>query len=309
MLLTLLKLIISLIFLIWSGSALVSTLTRLSGALRISFFVVSFLLMAGATSIPELFVSISSAFEGSTSLAFGTVVGSNIADIALVLGVLLILNNGVKVEGSIRRYDSYLMALVALLPFILIIDGSLSRIDGVILLIAFVFYLSFLLRGARFFSKIRETKPNINLVRDISIFIVAVIILLVSSHYVVGSSISIARDLNFPVVIVGLILIALGTSLPELVFAFRSSKENKAEMSLGDITGSVVFNATLILGIAAVISPFELTSRFTYLISGIMTLILFAYFVYGVSNEKVFRRPFGYLLIALYIIFALVEII
>lgn len=302
-------LIIALIFLVSSGGTLVSALTRLSGRFKLSFFVISFLLMAGATSVPELFVAIQSAFNNETALAFGTVVGSNIADISLVLGVLLILSPGIKISGSIKRFDSIAMAFVALVPFALVIDGGLSRIDGILLLVIFSLYLFNLLQSSKFFKKIKHLEKSPHLLRDIVIFIVAVVVLLISSHYTVFYATEVAGFLKLPVMLVGLILIALGTSLPELVFAFRASKEEKPELSLGDITGSIVFNATLILGLAATISPFEIISPSAYLISGIFTALLFAYFVIGVINEKAFKRPFGFALLAFYLLFVILEII
>jgi len=302
-------LIIALVFLVWSGGALVSTLTRLSGRFKVSFFVISFLMMAGATSVPELFVAIQSAFDNETALAFGVVVGSNIADIALVLGTLLILNPQIQISSSIKRFDSVAMAFVAIVPFILIIDRNLSRIDGVILIIVFALYLFNLLQSSKFFKKIQHTEKSPHLLKDIIVFILAVVTLLISSHYVVLYSTEVASFLRLPVMLVGLILVSLGTSLPELVFAYRASKEKKPELSLGDITGSVVFNAALILGVAAIISPFELASPLNYLIPAIFTAILFAYFIIGVINEKALRKPFGFVLVAFYISFIILELI
>src|SRR3990172_1501065 len=136
--------LLSCITLVFSGGVLVKSLTRIAQFLRLSEFVVAFVIMAVATSLPELFVGISAALAHYPSLALGTVIGSNIADITLVGGIMIVLARKITIERAVRT-DALLMVGIAALPLILMILGrELSRIDGTILILVFLSYLYYL---------------------------------------------------------------------------------------------------------------------------------------------------------------------
>lgn len=302
-------LLVSIIVLLWSGGALAASLTTLSKRLHISAFLISFLLMAAATSMPELFVGIMSGVEGEGSLAFGTAIGSNIADIALVLGVLLIINGAITIKGTINKRESVWVAILAMLPILLVLDKTLSRIDGVILILGFALYAWQLLKNSHFFQKVNNVKANPGFWQDFLKFIVSVIILIFASRYTVIYAEEIAHDLNIPIMLIGIFLVAIGTSLPELVFAIRSTQSENPRLSLGDIVGSIVFNATIILGVSAFINPIYLSAVSEYYISAIALLILLVYFVYANYQNKILNRNWGYGLVAFYLLFLIIELI
>jgi len=302
-------LFLAIVALLWSGGALAASLTNLSKRLRISAFLVSFLLMAAATSMPELFVGIMSGLGGEGSLAFGTIIGSNIADIALVLGVLLIINGSITVKGAINRRESIWVAILAMFPVLLALDGTLSRIDGVILVLGFILYAWQLVKNSHFFQKVNNIKANPKFWQDLVKFIGAIVVLIIASRYTVIYAEKIASDINIPIILIGIFLVALGTSLPELVFAIRSSQSGNSRLSLGDIVGSIVFNATIILGISALVSPIHLGAISEYYISAVALLILVTYFVYANYQNRVLNRNWGYALVAFYFVFLIVELV
>ncbi|OQA03194.1 MAG: Inner membrane protein YrbG [bacterium ADurb.Bin400] len=298
------KLFLAMGVLLWSGGALAAALSRLSKSLHVSHYIIAFILMAATTTIPELFVSMMSSFDGQSSLALGTVIGSNIANIALIVGVLLVVNRKMSIEGSVKQGDMIYTALIAFFPFLLLVDGSLSRIDGLMMLTAFGLMFSKMIRDARFFTKIQRTTKDFDFWYDIGVFIGSVLLLLVASRYVVTYSEQLAVSLLIPLSVVGILVVALGTSLPEIVFAYKSSQSHMPEMSLGNITGSLIFNASVVLGIAVLISPVSVPINH-YIVPALFTLLLLLYMVVSAHNSNMLTKRWGFVLIALYIVFSI----
>lgn len=288
---------------------LADVLGKMSKRLKVSAFLISFLFMAAATTMPELFVGVISSIEGEGGLAFGTVIGSNIANIALILGFLLIINSKVSVRGEISRQQSVLLAAISLLPLLLISDKILSRIDGVILLCAFVFYCWQLIKNSYFFRQIEKVKSDSNFWFEIGKFVVAVFILLLASRYTVKYAQEIALSMNLPIIIIGIFIVSLGASLPEMIFAIRSSQSDNPHLSMGDIIGSVVFNATIILGVSSIIRPIVVENIHQYLIAGLALFLVMLYFIMANYHSKLFSRKWGIILILFYITFLVVELV
>src|SRR3989339_1036259 len=143
----LLLFLVSCIVLVVSGGYLVKLLIKIADYLRLSEFVVAFIIMAFSTSIPELFVGINSAINGNPALSLGNVIGSNIADLTLVIGIVALLGNGIKPQNPLIKKDSLFMFLIALVPIALMIfDQTLSRIDGIILTSIFIIYMWYLIK-------------------------------------------------------------------------------------------------------------------------------------------------------------------
>jgi len=302
-----LGLAVSLAVLIWSGGVLAAVLTRLSRSLHVSSFVISFVLMAGATTLPEFSVGVISSLEGTGTLAFGTVIGSNIANIALVLGLLLLLNGRLQVKGVIRRREAFWAAVLALVPLLLAADGRLSRIDGAVLVLGFCAYLAQLLHNARFFHKMDEARADPTFWRDLGLFVLFVALLLLSSRWAVHFAVQIADLLGVPVFVIGLFLVAVGTSLPEIVFAIRATLAKNPLLAFGDITGAVVFNASLVLGTAALIQPIVLESLKEYQVAAVALFLVLTYLVLAVHTGRMMSRVWGIALFAVYAVFTALE--
>jgi cation:H+ antiporter len=149
--------LVACIFLILSGTLLVRSLSKLASYLRMSEFVISFILIAFATSVPELFVGISSALQNNTALSLGNVIGSNILNLTLIAGIIILLKRGIMIESKKTKADALYMFFIIALPFVLMwIGHAISRIDGVILLVAFFLYARKLYRERKIFKKDRK---------------------------------------------------------------------------------------------------------------------------------------------------------
>ena len=307
LLISLILFLISCLVLVVSGSFLVKLIVKIASYLRLSEFVVAFIIMAFFTSIPELFVGISSAISGNPTLSLGNVIGSNIADLTLVIGIAALLGKGIKLKNPLIKKDSLFMFLIALVPIALMIfDQTLSRIDGIILTSIFIIYMWHLVKERKELKEqfIENNRKHIAL--TIFFFILCLGILFLSAHFVVKYATQLAIGLLLPVMAIGLFLIAIGTSLPELVFETRAVLAKKGDLAVGDAMGSVVCNSTLVLGVTAMISPIT-NSFFIFLTSAIfMTIVTFLFMIF-IRSKKGLSITKSAMLIILYILFILVE--
>lgn len=307
LLVSILLLILSCIFLVLSGVGLVKSLTKISYFLRISEYIIAFVLMALATSLPELLVGITSAMNKVSSLSLGNVIGSNIADIALVGSIAILVARGIKVKSKKIKKDVLLLIPISVLPIVLFFIGNaLSRTDGIILIIAAVIYFRYVIQRRKGFKKkIKEKVTKLEVVFYSMAFLAFLFLLFASSHFVVKYAVEIARSMNVSYLLVGLFMVALGTSLPELTFETIAVRKHP-EMALGDLIGSVATNCTVVLGITALLWPIT-SSLFAVLTTSVFMFIfifLFATFVHSGSKLYVME---GIALLLLYLLFIFIE--
>ncbi len=302
----------SVFVLIKSGTVAVKKLVAISRYLQISEYILAFILMALATSLPELFVGINSALSKASVLSLGNIIGSNIVNLSLILGVVAIIAKGIKIKSKIAKRDAWIVFFISILPLLLLVDKKLSQADGVILLIVFFWYLSHILKAKEAFRKrmnhlVRTGEEFLKFSRNLLVFILAIAVLLISSWGVVKTSTLIAEGFELPLVLIGLILVAIGTSLPELVFGIKAVITKHEGMNLGNLIGSTVINSTLILGITALIYPIEIENFNMILTGGIFMVfvILIANFFIATKEEISWKE--GVILIALYVIFLVLE--
>lgn len=301
-------LVLSCIVLVISGTFLVKSLRVVAAFLRVSEFVAAFIIMAVATSIPELFVSITAALSKNSALALGTVIGSNIADLTIVIGIGIVLGRHIKIKREQTKTDALYMVAISAIPLALMFIGKeLSRLDGVILLLLFVFYSWRLLKEKKLFSKVIEERVGRRkIIFNMLLFVVAIMLLFYSADWIVEYATRLSIELNLAPILIGLLLIALCATLPEMVFGTNAILRGHGEMSLGNIIGSVIANSTLILGVAALINPIK--ADFTaFVISAIFMLIVSFLFATFVESGSSLDWKEGISLILLYVFFILVE--
>lgn len=308
------------LLLVKSTELVVGAIKYFASVTKLGSYGITAFVLAFATSIPELVVGIVAAIEGSTPLVLGNVLGSNIADLTIVVGGAAIVGGGIRVVGDFLRKDLFLTFLAGSMPLLLLLDNRLTRIDGVVLLVVYVVYVFTVLtkKGRdlggvqieqssfkRILYLINRSKPN----KRIGQFLLGVILLLFSSHMIVQLAQSIAAGFNIPILLVGLFLVAIGTSLPELAFELRAVRSGDVGMVFGDLLGSVVANSTLIIGITSLINPVRLNGGLQpYLYGTIAFVVIFLTFWLFVSTKKRLEIWEGVGLIVLYVIFAIVEI-
>lgn len=308
LLLNLLFFAIAVLVLIIAGSFTVKYLSKIAEFLHLSEYVLGFMLMAVATSIPELFVGVSSALAKQTALSLGNVIGSNIANVTIIIGISILLAKGLNIESRKTKKDSIYMTIIVIVPIVLtFIGGTLSRIDGIILLGLFGLYSYIIWKQRKGFRKGVEDKiPRWQVVLDVFMLTVSVVVLFLSSAYVIEYASNLAVDLAVPPIVIGLLLLAIGTSLPELVFGTHAIMQGHSQMALGNIIGSCVANATLVLGVTGVIYP--VASNFLlFITSGVfMIVVCFLFATFVEAGRKLYWME-GVSMVLLYAFFIIIQ--
>jgi len=300
---------ISALFLVASGIFLVKSLEKIAKFLHVSEFIAAFLIMAVATSIPELFVGISSAISGNPELSLGNILGANIIDITLLIGIFVVLARGIKISSKKIEPGTYFMFFSVLILIVLyFIGNSLSRIDGIILLSLYLINIYRVIKKSEKYSaKFNGTKHTIKEKISYSLlFIISLIALFLSSKFIVKYSQLIAVDLHIPLVIVGLFLISFATTLPELIFGVSAVLMKHKDMSIGDQVGTVFFNTAGILGIVSIICPISIPLN-SFLIPAIFLLVSIGIFIWLAKTKEKLSIIEGISLILIYLLFVIIQ--
>ena len=258
------------LLLIFGGTALVHGATKIAARLGISPIVVGLTVVAFGTSMPELVVNVVGALRGETGLAFGNVIGSNIANLALVLGVaaiirpLMLHGDLVQREVPLLLFGTTVLSIFALDQFLEGSPGAVTRSDALVLLLIFSVFIYItvmdVLRSRQKDALVTDMKSNplIDMkpeVRFAWLFLVAGILLLYGGgELTVGASVDLAQRLNLPMVEIGLFIVALGTSMPELVTTVVAAVRKEPDLAVGNVIGSNIFNALLVLPLSALVS-------------------------------------------------------
>lgn len=250
--------------LLWFGG---EGLVRASAALGIRFgltpLVVGLTIVAFATSAPELAVSLAAAFRDSPGLAVGNVVGSNICNITLVLGVTALIGRP-RLKGQLAPRDTVVLVLATLaIPLLLLIDGQLGRVEGSVLVVAIVTYVTLTVRDAQagrypatFAAETPSAaKPEVSILLNVLIGAASLAMLILGSDLFVRAAVEIALALGISSALVGLSAAALGTSLPELATSIVAARRGQPELAAGNLIGSNIFNLLLILGATSLVRP------------------------------------------------------
>lgn len=291
-----------------SGVFLVKSLSKIAHFLRITEFTAAFIIMAIATSLPELFIGISSAINKNPALSLGNIIGANILDLTLVTGLIILAGRGINIKSKQTKKDSLLMLIPLILMLALFFIGnSLSRIDGIILIAAFCIYAFYLIKRREKFRKPLEDKvKRPEVIFHTALFIILLAVMFFSAKFVVQYASLLSLDLKLPPIMIGLFLISIGTVLPELTFGIAAALKNKGEMAIGDQIGTIVVNSTLILGIVAVIFPITAHATFFMISAAFLVVSAFLFATFFQTGSKLYVIE-GISLILLYLFFMLLE--
>lgn len=275
-------------------------------ALGFSEFMVAFVLLGIATSLPEISVAVFSSLQGKPGLSLGNLIGANIVILSLLCGATTV------VAGRIRPHDFNkhrllpLFLVEVLLPLYAVLDGHLTRVDGMFLISAHILFLVHMSRKHRAAMPqlpTRERPPRRSFWMNVLYAALAVVALLAASYGLVQVALSVAAELGIAPLVIGLLMFSLGTNLPEVTFVLTQSRGNR-DIVLGDLFGSVLTN-TLTLGLLAMIGPFSLdpAQRETVTVSGIFLVLLTLLFGWCMHTGRELVRREGYWLILFYFAF------
>lgn len=304
------------VLLYFSGEWVIVGLLRLAKFLGWREFVVAFFVMAFAASLPNLFVGLTSAFKGIPELSFGDIAGNSL--VALTLGVglaTLFTKKCIVAESKVIQTTSLFTLLAAVLPLILIWDGELSRIDGIILILLFAFYCSWLFCKKERFSKIYDQQTTFTfgnfktLVQDLLKILAGITLLIVAAQGIVLSAQFFSHTFDLPLILIGVLITGLGSALPEIYFAVSMAKKGENWMVLGDLMGAVIVPSTLILGIVILIHPIKILDFSPFAIARLFLMVSTLLFFIFVRTNKCINKKEAFCLISIYVAFLLVEIL
>jgi len=305
-----LAIVVGFIFLVWSADRFIHGSSAIARNLGVSPLIIGLTIVGFGTSSPELLISGMAAWSGSTGIAIGNAIGSNIANIALVIGVTALVRP-LDIHSDTLKREFPVLVTVTLLALALMIDGDLVRLDGLILLACLCFLIYWIVRIGMQTKRTDPMKkeydkeiPQKGPMRNALLwFAVGLVVLLVSSKVIVWGAIGIATSYGISDLVIGLTIIAIGTSLPELAASIVSAIKNEHDIAIGNIIGSNMFNLLGVLGLPGVIYPSViddavLTRDFPVMV--VLTIALGA-MAYGFRDEGRIDRVEGGVLLAAYI--------
>lgn len=296
---------IAAIVMVRAGSYAIKYISNIAKADRISAFLTSFLLVGIVSSFPEAFVSVVSAIKNQSSLGLGTLLGGNVADLTLVIGLIGVAAGSIQIHSKEFAHDFWLVGLV-MLPILFSLDGAIGRIEGIALILACLMFVVGMLREDHVMKKLSSHSQK-GVVKNLLLFAISAAVVLAAANFIVKFAGGLAADFNMPIALVGIIFIGAVTTLPELMFSLASVRKHIDGLALGDVFGTVIIDATLMVGITALIRPIAITGvNLTNL--AVFSALAVSATIYFLKPGKVFTRNEGVLLILLYVLFVATEL-
>lgn len=309
--LAILAVIVGLAILVWSADVFIDGAVALANKLNVPSFLIGVIILGLGTSAPEMVVSALAALEGSPELALGNAYGSNIINIALVLGATVLISP-IIIRKSIINRDMPLLLFVTAVAAWQLSDGTLSNADGMVLIALLVAVL-----GIQIVLSLREgnheheddtiedtTQAEHSMAGGLGRLFLGLLVLVLSSRAIVWGAVELATLWGLSELIIGLTIVAVGTSLPELVASISAARKGEHDMALGNIIGSNIFNTLGVVGLAALIAPITpnaiILSR-DILAMGLITLLLFAMCLFTYKTKRKFAQGSGITLILFFI--------
>ncbi len=287
--------IVSMAALIYGADFIIEQSEKIAHHYKISPFVIGATLVALGTSLPEMAVSMSASLKGSGDIAVANVIGSTIFNIALVLGTVFIISKKITPDRDLFAKDSA-WALFPILVFILMgIDGELNVIDGVLFLILMAAYLTFLIGSNQVEEVEEEKKEKFAWGKSAALLLVGFIFTIGGADFAIESAGNIARDFGISEWIIGLFLVAFGTSLPELTISIKAALNNNADLAIGNIIGSNVANFTMVLGLSSIVNTLnvDLSANFFDITAAFILSLMLVF----ITANKLYNKSAGIVLL------------
>lgn len=308
----LLAFVISLAVLIKSSDYFVNSSIIIGKALRLPTFIIGVLIVAVGTSLPELATSLFSIFKGAPEIVIGNVIGSNITNIFLVLGISAIFSKKIKILRNINRVELPLMVGSAILLSLTIIDGAFTITDSLLLIGGLLLYVGYSISTQiRLKPSKKSRKAEIKFEENIEdkpftiltliIFSLSSLFIFLGAKYTIDSVVQISQILNIGTEIIAISAIALGTSLPELIVSLKAVKISNPELAVGNILGSNIFNIFGVMGISGLFANLPIPKDIFTL--GIPLMLAATALFYFVSQDKEISKWEGWLLLLFYVFF------
>ncbi len=301
-------LLIGLALLVWSSDIFIDGAASISLHMNISPLIIGVVVLGFGTSMPEIVVATLAALDGSPGLAIGNAVGSNIANIALVLGAAALIAP-IVVKSSILKREIPILLAISLGAYALVLDGELGFIDGIILIVALILTMFWMIKANKEMDPndpiAAETleeignEPDLTMKKSLAYLVGGLIVLMTSAKMMVWGAVDIAQTFGISEVVIGLTIIAIGTSLPELAAAISAARKNEADLMIGNIVGSNLFNILAVLAVPALLAPSLLEPNILTIDMPVMLgfTLLMLLFALPFKGKATINTPKGFLLL------------
>jgi cation:H+ antiporter len=277
----------------------------LAESFQLSKYTVGFIIIAVISILPESFIAIQAAINGVPDFGLGMLFGSNIADLTLIFAILVFAaGRSLQVEGKIlKSHAAY--PFILMLPLILGMNGHLSRLEGLALIIAGgVFYYLALRDGTDSTVPPPPVERN-SRIKNSVFLLLSMGLLFIGSHFIVSSATALAAQFGVSPIIIGMLIVGLGTTMPELFFSLNAVKRHDDSLAVGDLLGTVLADATIVVGLLAIISPFSFPREIVFVTGTFMIMSSFLLFYFMESGRRITKKE-AKLLVFFWITFVLV---
>ena len=301
-------LIVGFVFLIKGSDFFVDGASSIASLLKIPTIIVGLTIVAFGTSAPEAAVSITSAITGNNAMAVSNVIGSNLFNILMVIGISALLGELLMEKDVLNKDLPFLVGITVLFAAFIIIGWNVSQIEGIILLVILIAYVAHLIKSAKKSDNANVVeKPKFTLPYSILFIIIGLAGIVIGGDLVVNSASDIAIALGMSETLVGLTIVAIGTSLPELVTSLTALKKGENQLVIGNVIGSNIFNILFVLGASSAITAISLDSSMLIDVT-FMVFVTVLCFIFGKTQDK-FDRKEGAILVALFIAYMIFAIL
>ncbi len=293
-------LLVGFLFLIKGSDFFVDGASSIASHLKIPTIIVGLTIVAFGTSAPEAAVSITSSLIGSNAMAVSNVIGSNLFNMLMVIGIAALLSNLLMEKSVLKKDLPFLVAITLLFAIFIFIGWDITNLEGIILLIILAGYIIYLIRGSKKSKNANDVEAaKFTLPKSIVLIIIGLAGIIIGGDLVVDSASAIAIALGMSETLVGLTIVAIGTSLPELVTSITALKKGENQLVIGNVIGSNIFNILFVLGASSAISRIPLDSSMLIDVLFMMGVTILC-FIFGKTQDKYDKKE-GVILIALFI--------
>lgn len=309
---TTVSVIISVIFLIlgfWGlikgADIFVDGASQIAAKLKVPLIVIGLTVVAFGTSAPEAAISITSAFQNNAGIAVGNVIGSNIMNILLILGISSVICR-LPVKKTTFKYEiPFVVLITAVLLLLGILGKSLDRIDGVIFIVLFAVFMLYLIRLSKsgdnsLMDDVPEIDEKASVLKMLIFVVLGLVMIVLGSDFTVTGATRIAEVIGIDDRIIGLTVVAFGTSLPELVTCVQAARKNKVDIAIGNIIGSNIFNILFVVGISALVSPSPIEFADSFIVDSIAAIAAAALLWVLVFKNKRISKLGGVIMLVCY---------
>lgn len=282
-----LLIIIGIVLVLWGADSLTDGATALATRMKVPQIVIGLTVVAFGTSMPEFSVSLMSAIKGTSDMAVGNVVGSNIFNALLIVGLAALVSPIIISKNTVKKDMPYAIGASVML-LVLCLDNEISRIDACLLLLAFALFMAYTLHIAKTDAADSETVKPMKTLKAIGFIALGLAGLIVGSNFFVDGATKVAQSLGVSDAIIGLTIVAGGTSLPELATSVMAAHKGQSAIAIGNIIGSNVFNILMILGFTGLLLPMDIQgitqTDMVVLVGSILLLWFFTFTKYKVER-------------------------